>query len=179
MRSSTIDLAYVEIVTSLGTIGLTLNRTAAPATAHNFLRYVEAGLLDGSSFYRIVAPANEIDIATKINVVQGGLSEDLPSPFAPIGHEPTCRTGLRHLDGTVSMARRELGSAAGAFFICLGDQPELDYGGARHPDGQGFAAFGKVWQGMDVVRAIWEMAEMQALITAPVPIISVVSRYVV
>jgi peptidyl-prolyl cis-trans isomerase A (cyclophilin A) len=72
----------------------------------------------------------------------------------PIQQETTAQTGLKHLDGTISMARLEPGSATSEFFICVGDQPELDFGGKRYADGQGFAAFGRVTQGMEVVRAI-------------------------
>ena len=162
----------VEILTELGTIILGIDLAAAPLTARNFLKYVRGGLIDDTSFYRIVAPCNQATHATAINVVQGGLSEDQPPPFSPIKHESTRQTGLRHRDGTVSMARRDLGSAAGTFFICLGDQPELDHGGRRHPDGQGFAAFGKVLDGMAVVRAIWERAEPNAIVSRPVPIFS-------
>jgi peptidyl-prolyl cis-trans isomerase A (cyclophilin A) len=77
---------------------------------------------------------------------------------------------LRHRDGTLSMARRAIGSTAASFFICVGDQPELDHGGYRHPDGQGFAAFGRVLEGMDVVCAIWRRAESSAMLARPVEI---------
>jgi peptidyl-prolyl cis-trans isomerase A (cyclophilin A) len=91
----------------------------------------------------------------KISVLQGGMT-DRTKGLGPIPHESTRQTGLRHLDGTISIARRELGTgSAVAFFICIGDQPELDFGGRRNPDGQGFAAFGRVQRGMDIVRAMW------------------------
>ncbi|HEY0939898.1 MAG TPA: peptidylprolyl isomerase [Steroidobacter sp.] len=162
----------VAIVTAMGTITVGIDVAAAPVTADNFLKYVRCGLIGGTSFYRIAAPCNQAAEKNKINIIQGGLSEDLPPPFSPIEHEPTCRTGLRHRKGTLSMARRRLGSAAGSFFICLGDQPELDHGGRRHPDGQGFAAFGQVLDGMEVVRAIWMLAECDLMLRQPVPILS-------
>jgi peptidyl-prolyl cis-trans isomerase A (cyclophilin A) len=91
----------------------------------------------------------------KIAVIQGGLACSWPdSQFTAIIHETTERTGLRHLDGTISMARSKPGSATSEFFICVGDMPELDFGGRRNPDGQGFAAFGRVTEGMDIVQAI-------------------------
>ena len=96
-------------------------------------------------------PNNEI----KIEVIQGGIrfSQDRKS-LPPIEHEITEKTGILHKDGVISMARSEPGTASSEFFICVGDQPELDYGGKRNPDGQGFAAFGKVIAGMDVVKKI-------------------------
>lgn len=166
------DIRQVKIVTSLGSILVGLDLTAAPITATNFLAYVEAGLLDRTEFYRIVAPCNQVGLKVPIDVVQGGFREDIKAPLPPIEHEPTCQTGLQHRDGTISMARFAPGTAAGAFFICVGDQPVLDYGGPRNPDGEGFAAFGYVLRGMDVVRAIWACAETNAFIRQPVPILS-------
>jgi len=91
----------------------------------------------------------------KIDVIQGGIT-DKKKFLRPIRHEPTNRTGLRHRNGTISIARDKPGTGtAGAFFICIGAQPELDFGGRRNPDRQGFAAFGQVVRGMEVVHAIW------------------------
>lgn len=163
--------SHVELITALGKILLRIDRAAAPITAGNFLTYVRAGLFDQTAFYRIVAPCNQSDQKVPINVIQGGLREDVPPPLPPIEHEPTSQTGLRHLDGTISMARIAPGSAAGAFFICIGDQPALDHGGARNPDGQGFAAFGQVIRGMDVARAIWACAEADTFLEKPIPIL--------
>jgi peptidyl-prolyl cis-trans isomerase A (cyclophilin A) len=170
MSEQIAGLKRVVVRTALGTIILGIDADAAPITAANFLRYVDGGLFSGSSFFRIVASYNQGGVANKIDVIQGGLSEDLPPPFPPIDHEPTWQTGLRHRDGTLSMARRAIGSAAASFFICVGDQPELDHGGHRHPDGQGFAAFGRVLEGMDVVCAIWRRAESNATLTRPIEI---------
>jgi len=163
----------VVIATDFGSIVLQIDVAAAPITAHNFLRYVTGGLFDGSSFFRIATSQNQPDQAVKIDVIQGGLSVDPPSPFPPIEHEPTSRTGLSHRDGTVSMARRGVGTAAASFFICIGDQPELDHGGRRYPDGQGFAAFGRVIEGLDVVRAIWARAEPEPWLKETIAIRSV------
>jgi peptidyl-prolyl cis-trans isomerase A (cyclophilin A) len=142
----------VRLETELGVIVIDLAARAAPITAENFLAYVDRGLWKGASFYRTVSPANDHNPAT-INLIQGGLNVD-SGPLPPIAHETTRATGLRHREGTISMARGEPGTAASEFFICLGDNPALDFGGARNSDGQGFAAFGQVSEGMDVVRRI-------------------------
>jgi peptidyl-prolyl cis-trans isomerase A (cyclophilin A) len=170
--SHSTDVPRVTIAIECGAIIIEVDLPAAPITGQNFLSYAEDGLYDNSSFFRIVAPCNQAAGSVKIDVIQGGLSEDMPSPLRPIEHESTRQTGLRHLDGTVSMTRRALGSASGSFFICVGDQPELDFGGHRHPDGQGFAAFGRVIEGMEVVRSIWRRAEGQAMLMRPVRIAS-------
>jgi len=145
----------VIIETSLGDIGCELYDDKAPITVSNFLRYVDEQRYDNAAFYRVVAMDNQPNSDVKIEVIQGGLYDDdhiLMLP--PIMHETTMETGIQHLDGTISMARLEPGSASSEFFICINDQPELDFGGKRNPDGQGFAAFGRVVSGMDVVRQI-------------------------
>jgi len=126
---------------------------------------VREGRYEGAAFYRTVTMANQPDNDVKIEVIQGGLKEDEAGLGLPhIDHETTAQTGLCHLDGTISMARAEPGTASSEFFVCIGDQPELDFGGRRNPDGQGFAVFGRVLEGMDVVRAIQQQsAEGQAL----------------
>jgi peptidyl-prolyl cis-trans isomerase A (cyclophilin A) len=141
----------VVIETALGPIGVLLALGRAPASAGDFLKYVDRGLYAGGAFYRTVRPDDD-PAPVKIEVVQGGLTDD--SRFlAPIAHEPTNQTGLRHRNGTISIARDGVGTGtAGAFFICIGDQPELDFGGKRNPDGQGFAAFGHVASGMELIR---------------------------
>ena len=144
----------VAIVTSLGSIFVEVDVVRAPMSARNFLEYVDRHLFDDAQFYRSVHAENDAN-PVKISVLQGGMA-DRTKGLGPIPHESTKQTGLSHLDGTISLARRELGTgSAVAFFICIGDQPELDFGGRRNPDGQGFAAFGRVHQGMDVVRNIW------------------------
>lgn len=142
----------VRLVTEKGAIVLALYPDRAPITVANFLAYADKGLMTGGAFYRTVSPKTDNNPAT-ISVIQGGLGDD-GERLPPIPLETTKRTGLRHTDGVISMARDTPGSATSEFFICLGDNPPLDYGGARNQDGQGFAAFGKVVEGMDVVRAI-------------------------
>lgn len=142
----------ITLTTELGPIIMELYPDRAPITVANFLAYADQHLLDGGSFYRTVGPKNDNNPAT-ISVIQGGLNRD-DSPLPAIAHETTQVTGIRHTDGVISMARGAPGSAGSEFFICLGDNPALDFGGARNKDGQGFAAFGKVVAGMDVVRQI-------------------------
>ncbi|SFK32410.1 peptidylprolyl isomerase [Caulobacter sp. UNC279MFTsu5.1] len=142
----------VRMVTDLGPIIIELYPDKAPITVANFLAYADRHLLDGGSFYRTVSPRNDNNPAV-ISVIQGGLNRD-DSPLPAIAHETTTVTGILHTDGVISMARDQPGTAGSEFFICLGDNPALDFGGARNKDGQGFAAFGKVVEGMDVVRRI-------------------------
>lgn len=149
LAGETVD---VILSTSHGDIRISLETERAPLTSANFLRYVDAEHYDGATFYRTVRYDND-NGNPKIEVIQGGL-RGTGKPFAPIAHEDTGQTGLRHTDGVISMARDEIGTTSSEFFICIGDQPGLDKGAVRHPDGQGFAAFGRVVEGMDVVRSI-------------------------
>jgi peptidyl-prolyl cis-trans isomerase A (cyclophilin A) len=162
----------VLLRTEAGDIVIEVDTARAPVTAANFLRYVDAGLYDGSTFHRTVTLANQPDNAVRIEVIQGG---QLPGSkeFPAIAHETTAATGLKHLDGTISMARDRPGTATSSFFVCINDQPELDYGGRRNPDGQGFAAFGRVVQGMDVVREIQARPARGQQLTPHVKIISI------
>jgi peptidyl-prolyl cis-trans isomerase A (cyclophilin A) len=166
--------AMVEIQTSLGTIEVEVLREAAPVTAENFLRYVRGGFYDGGRFHRTVTPDNQPGQAVKIEVVQAGVNPAREKEeFAPIPLERTSVTGLRHQDGAISMARAEPDTATSDFFICIGDQPELDFGGIRNPDGQGFAAFGRVVRGMNVVRKIQRSPAEGQTLTPPVEILSI------
>ena len=145
----------VRVQTTLGDIVLELDAAKAPNTTANFLRYVEAGHYDGGTFHRTVKPDNQPESTIKIEVIQAGVHADkAKAGFAPITLERTNATGLLHKDGVVSMARGTADSATSGWFICINDQPSLDFGGMRNPDGQGFAAFGRVVSGMDVVRKI-------------------------
>jgi peptidyl-prolyl cis-trans isomerase A (cyclophilin A) len=154
----------VTIKTELGNIEVEIYEKKAPITAGNFLRYVDENLFEGASFYRTVTMDNQPDNDVRIEVIQGGRLSGDSSGYLPIVHETTDKTGILHEDGVISMARDRPGSATSEFFICIGNQPELDFGGKRNPDGQGFAAFGRVIRGMDVVRKIHEQpAEGQRL----------------
>ena len=144
----------ILIQTEIGDIKVELYPRQAPITASNFLRYVDENRFEASSFYRVVRLDNQSN-EVKIEVIQGGLGfGESERRLPPISHETTAETGILHEDGVISMARDEPGTAASEFFICIGDQPELDFGGKRNPDGQGFAAFGRVIGSMDVVRKI-------------------------
>src|SRR6266568_8057799 len=141
----------VLVQTERGDIVLEIDATHAPNTAANFLRYVDAGHYDGGTFHRTVKMDNQPDSLVKIEVIQAGVNADrVKDGFPAIALERTSVTGLRHTDGAISMARGQPDSATSGWFICINDQPSLDFGGARNPDGQGFAAFGRVVQGMDV-----------------------------
>jgi peptidyl-prolyl cis-trans isomerase A (cyclophilin A) len=145
----------VRVQTTLGDMVLELDPAKAPNTTANFLKYVDAGHYDGGTFHRTVKMDNQPESPVKIEVIQAGVAEGkAKAGFAPIALERTTATGLKHVDGAVSMARGAPDSATSGWFICINDQPSLDFGGARNPDGQGFAAFGRVVAGMDVVRKI-------------------------
>jgi peptidyl-prolyl cis-trans isomerase A (cyclophilin A) len=144
----------VIIKTELGDITVELYADKAPATVKNFLHYVDSSLYQNACFYRVVRMDNQPNDSVKIEVIQGGRLENENNGFVPIIHETTRKTGILHKDGVISMARSTPGSATSEFFICIGDQPELDFAGKRNKDGEGFAAFGKVISGMDVVKKI-------------------------
>lgn len=165
-------LPEVEMNTTLGKIVFEIDTIHAPVTAHNFLNHVEKGTYKKAVFYRVVRPDNQPTNKTKIEVIQGGLYADEEiDKIKPIAHETTKETGIKHLDGTLSMARNEPGTASTEFFICVGNQPELDFGGKRNPDGQGFATFGKVIEGMDVVRKIQVQKDKNQYLAEPVKIL--------
>jgi len=153
----------VLIKTEVGNIEVEIFQNKAPISAGNFLKCIDDGVYRDSYFYRTVTLNNQPDNDIKIEVIQGGLL-DKADDFPPIRHETTKETGIFHNDGTISYARNKPGTATTEFFICLGDQPELDYGGRRNPDRQGFAAFGKVVKGIEIVREIHRQpAKMQML----------------
>ena len=141
------------ISTDLGDITFEVYPDKAPISVANFRRYVVQAKFDGAAFYRVVRMDNQPVNPVKIEVIQGDFTGK-ENYFPVIEHETTAMTGLRHKDGTVSMGRFAVGTTAAEFFICINDQPELDFAGKRNPDGQGFAAFGQVTDGMDVVRTI-------------------------
>jgi peptidyl-prolyl cis-trans isomerase A (cyclophilin A) len=167
-------ITCVEIETVLGVISVELFPQAAPITVANFLHYVESGAYDGGAFHRSVTLINQPNDAIKIEVIQGGLEPERTNDHTcSIPLERTTLTGVRHVDGAISMGRTTPDSADSEFFICIGDQPELDYAGHRNPDGQGFAAFGKVLSGMEVARKIQQSPVEEQRLMPPVPIISI------
>ena len=161
----------VRIDTDKGAIVVSLDEKRAPGTVANFLGYVDAGLYNNGRFHRAVTtkPDNQPQSAVKIEVIQAGPMAG-GTEFAPITLERTSATGLKHIDGAISMARGGIDTATGDFLICIGPQPELDFGGKRNSDGQGFAAFGKVIQGMDVVKKIQQSPVEAQKLTPPVTI---------
>ena len=163
----------IVIRTELGDIHALVDLHRAPVTSSNFLRYIDARLFDSSCFYRVVRPDNQPRDSVLIEVIQGGRFDDEDNGFAPVIHETTEMTGIRHRNGTLSMARSAPGTATSEFFICIGDQPELDYGGKRNRDLQGFAAFGKVTRGMKVVKRIHSIKAPQQYLEPPVLILSI------
>jgi peptidyl-prolyl cis-trans isomerase A (cyclophilin A) len=165
----------VLIQTDKGDIEVELYPASAPNTVANFLRYVDGKFYDGGQFHRTVTPKNQPDNRVKIEVVQASINaKRLKEEGKPIKLERTKDTGLKHKGGTISMARDGPDTATSDFFICIGDQPELDFGGKRNPDGQGFAAFGKVTKGMDVVKKIQASAAKGQTLDPPITIKKVV-----
>ena len=162
---------------SWATIDLEIDLAHAPLSAANFLRYVDGGRYDGGRFHRTVRPDTETRPDVPIEVVQAGVAPAREAEdFAPVPLERTRDTGLRHLAGTLSMARGTPDSATSDFFICLEDLPVLDFGGARNPDGQGFAAFGRVTSGLEVVRKIQAAPASGQSLTPPVAIVRAFRR---
>ncbi|GAA4303507.1 hypothetical protein GCM10023163_27250 [Aestuariibaculum suncheonense] len=165
----------IEIKTDLGIIVAELYTDKAPKTCANFIQYIEQQAYDGAHFYRTVRLDNQPENSVKIEVIQGGI-DPKEAMFSPAEHETTKVTGVLHENGTLSMARYEPGTATTEFFICIGRQPELDFGGKRNPDGQGFAAFGRVTEGMDIVKAIQQLKDEDQMLVHPVTIQSIIIK---
>ena len=166
----------LRLTTELGVIEAELYADQAPATVANFLKYVDAGHYTGGVFHRTVKlePDNQPGNAVKIEVIQGGVNPKFSETGWPaIALERTRDTGLKHLDGTLSMARAGPDTATSDFFVCIGDQPALDFGGKRNPDGQGFAAFGRVTKGLDIVKKIQTAPTDGQKLTPPVRILKI------
>ena len=193
------DHVDIVIETASGSITVRLEPSKAPITTANFLSYVDRGFYDGGRFHRTVRLDNQSNALLKIEnsdlgisdsggtkplpndavpieVIQGGINLDRKGEQGPgIPLERTRDTGLRHVDGAISMGRTTVDSAISDFFICIYDQPELDFGGKRNVDGQGFAAFGQVIEGMDVVRAIQASPSDGQSLSPPIQIIRISS----
>jgi peptidyl-prolyl cis-trans isomerase A (cyclophilin A) len=140
----------VRLETAEGPIVIALEVERAPITSANFLKYVDQKKFDGATFYRALTFAGRPDLG----LVQGGAKSDPKRLLPPIKHEPTTQTGLSHTEGAVSMARGAVGSAQGDFFIILGNLNSLDANPSAPGDNAGFAVFGRVVEGMDVVKKI-------------------------
>ena len=164
----------IEMNTVYGSIYVKLFVKEAPTTCNNFLRYIDQHRYKDFHFYSTVTMYNESMSNIKIEVIQGGLGfEKHPLGLPPILHETTNATGIKHMNGTISMARIEPGSASSEIFICINDQPELNYGGRRNIDGQGFAAFGKVIKGLNVVKEIHSLPQKDQFLNKEVKVNSI------
>jgi cyclophilin family peptidyl-prolyl cis-trans isomerase len=172
-RSDEPDTVPIVIRTTAGDMYADLYVKKAPVTSLNFLHYIDLLGKTGGSFYRTVTPVNQPDKKIRIEVIQGGfnLADVDTAALIPIPLERTRLTGIFHTDGTLSMARSDPDSGSTEFFICIGDQPSLDFGGKRNPDGQGFAAFGRITNGMEVVRKIQQSPSKDQALTPEVGIL--------
>ena len=168
---------HVAIETKLGNIEVELYIEKSPVSVTAFLSYVDSGYYKNAAFYRVLNQDNQQMDAFKAALIQGGIwrtNHKLFVSLPGIKHETTQQTGVLHKDGTISLARQEPGTATTEFFICLGDQPGFDYGGENNPDKQGYAAFGKVIKGMNIVRTIYNRPEDDQAFTPPVIIFDIV-----
>ncbi len=167
---------HVLIETEAGDIEAEIYTDKAPLTGGAFLRYVDSGYYRHCNFYRILNDVNQPSNAPKSELIQGGLWKSdyqKASTLPGIPHESTQQTGILHTNGTLSMARVEPGTAGAEFFICVGDQKGFDFGGENNPDGLGYAAFGRVVKGMNVVNTIYNRRENDQAFTPPVLIINI------
>jgi peptidyl-prolyl cis-trans isomerase A (cyclophilin A) len=159
---------HVEITTRFGDIEVELYPKQAPVTVAAFLSYIDSGYYEKSSFYRVLVDEDQPSYAPKSELIQGGIwkaNPQLLNSIPGIAHETTAQTKLSHTDGTISLARQAPGTAHTEFFICVGDQRGFDFGGENNPDGQGYAAFGKVVKGMDVVNRMYVAPESDGQFT--------------
>ncbi|MFK7955369.1 MAG: peptidylprolyl isomerase [Lysobacterales bacterium] len=160
-------ISGLNVETDLGNFAFTLNTRLAPYTCAYFHDLAASGTLDNSAIFRIVSPKNTIGLnaSTDIEVVQIGTRHAMDQQRDAVVHEPTNTTGLRHRQWTVSAARFEVGELYQSFFICMRDEPSLDFGGERSPDGRGFAAFGEVVSGFDTLLRAFSLAEDNELLS--------------
>jgi peptidyl-prolyl cis-trans isomerase A (cyclophilin A) len=173
------DRPHVVIQTGAGDIEIELYLREAPKTAGAFLSYVASGLYKNGSFYRVLNEDNQTTGSPVSNLIQGGIwktdhNKAVSLPGVP--HETTRDTHILHTDGVISLARDSPGTGTTEFFICVGNQPGFDFGGENNPDGQGYAAFGKVVSGMDVVRTLYARPENNQTFTPQIPIYNIVRR---
>ncbi len=176
----------VDIETALGRFAVAVHAGRAPTSAATFLAYVRGGHLAGSSVFRILNRINQAPHATRPETIQWGWRPKdagrLPAdprqaqPFPPIALETTSATGLRHRRGSMSMARRGGVVMGTEYFICLGDEPELDFGGSRNPDRLGFGVFAQVIEGLEVIERIHATGEAEEYVRHPVAVLSVRER---
>jgi peptidyl-prolyl cis-trans isomerase A (cyclophilin A) len=174
--------SLIMIKTELGNITVEIYTKKAPITAKNFIIQIKKGIFKNSSIFRTVTMDNQPNNKVKIEVVQGGPNRAIVKKIYGkdfdfengIKHETTKATGILHKDGVISMARGKPGTAFFSYFICINDQPSLDYGGKRNSDGQGFAAFGKVIKGMDIIRKIQNSPHKSQNLTPAIKVYDIV-----
>jgi peptidyl-prolyl cis-trans isomerase A (cyclophilin A) len=164
---------HIEIETKIGDIEVELYPDQAPKSVAAFLSYIDAGYYTNANFYRVLNTDNQPSNAPKAELIQGGLYGSKRPELPGIPHETTQQTKILHKDGVISLARLEPGTANTEFFICIGDQPGFDFNGENNPDKQGYAAFGRVVKGMDIVRRIYNMPEDDQRFEPPVSIYSI------
>jgi peptidyl-prolyl cis-trans isomerase A (cyclophilin A) len=164
---------HILIHSRAGDIEIELYPAQAPKSVAAFLSYIDSGFYKRASFYRVLNDENQPSGSPKSELIQGGIwkTDHKKAVSLPgIPHETTQQTHILHKDGTISLARTAPGTASSEFFICVGDQPGFDYGGENNPDGQGYAAFGKVVKGMDVVKDIYALPEDDQSFDPPIAI---------
>lgn len=170
------DYPVIIIETKFGDIKVELYTDKAPLTTAAFLQNIDSGFFRNISFYRVLRRDNQVTGAPHSYLIQGGVWQANPESkekFKPIPHETTNKTGILHKRGIISMARNEPGTATSEFFICVEDEPGFDFGGANNFDGQGYAAFGEVVEGMDVVNRIHLQPENEQRFMPPVAILNI------
>ena len=161
-KQKSTNTPHIEIQTEKGDIEIELYPLQAPKTVAAFLSYIDSSYFNNGSFYRVLNLENQPTNAPKTELIQGGIwktNTKLAMSIPGIPHETTKQTGILHTDGVISLARSGPGTAGTEFFICIGKQPGLDYGGENVPDKQGYATFGKVVKGMSIVRKIYRQKE--------------------
>ena len=170
------DTPHIIIKTAAGDVECELYAKKAPKSVAAFLSYVDSGIYNNASFYRVLNDDNQASNAEKSELIQGGIwrtNHKKAVSLAGTPHESTQLTHILHKDGVLSLARSEPGTATTEFFICIGDQPGFDFGGENNPDGQGYAAFGKVVRGLDIVRNIYARPENNQSFDPPVVIYNI------
>ena len=170
---------HIRILTSAGDIELELYPGQAPRSVAAFLSYIDSGFYNNGSFYRVLNDENQSSDAAKSELIQGGIwrsNHKKAASLPGIPHETTQQSHILHKDGVISLARTGPGTATTEFFICIGDQPGFDFGGGNNPDGQGYAAFGKVVKGMDIVRNIYARPENNQSFDPPIAIYNIEKR---
>lgn len=166
----------IRITTNFGDMDIELYAKQAPKTVAAFLSYIDSGFYANSSFYRVLNLQNQPSNAPKTELIQGGIwktNYKKAREIKGIPHESTKETGIKHTDGTISLARAEPGTATTEFFICIDDQPGLDYGGDNAVDKLGYAAFGRIVKGLNVVRKISSQKDRNQYFSPEVPIFEI------